>query len=45
MLEDRERKENVRVEKEERIRETKIMIALYIYKKMHETIKGKKSTW
>lgn len=31
MLEDRERKENVRVEKEERIRETKIMIALYIY--------------
>lgn len=42
MLEDRERKEKMRDEKEERIRETKIMIALLKKKKMHETIKGKK---
>lgn len=41
MLEDRERKEKMRDEKEERIKETKIMIAL-LKKKMHETIKGKK---
>lgn len=41
MLEDRERKEKMRDEKEERIRETKIMIAL-LKKKMHETIKEEK---
>lgn len=42
MLEDRERKEKMRDEKEERIRETKIMIAL-LKKKNARNYKGEKN--